>query len=346
MPSPHGTRICGSSDRSTSRSATCARFHHASTSAPDRRRPRSTPSSVRSSERRAAPRRPWRARGARRCTCRSRARRCRRGARPCRARPSSTPASGGTSRPGSIRSSTATSASCSAARSSTRSVVASSAMPSASAQALRAVRVGPSTTGTSAGCATGAGAAREPLVQVLRDHLVERVAAASCAARARDSGTPARAPMNASGSSVHHHANSSPPSPQPSRPNSVRRWYTMPSSSSSYSSMPRSGSCQHTSGLTSLWCCPVRSRVLVQRAARAGREAGPVQEDARAVDEPRPVVVLADLDPDALLLRPLAELPPSSSSSFAALLTSAWSLGPTRGRRRSSSPARARAPAR
>ena len=73
--------------------------------------------------------------------------------------------------------------------------------------------------------------------------------------------------------------------------------------------MLRSGSCQHTSGFTSLWCCAGALGELVQRAARTGREAGAVQEDARAVDEAGPVVVLVDLDPDALLLRPLAELP-------------------------------------
>ena len=84
---------------------------------------------------------------------------------------------------------------------------------------------------------------------------------------------PARVPVNASGASVHHHAKSSPPSPQPSRPNSVSVETTVPSSCSS--SIRRSGSCQHTSGFRSAWWRPVRS------ACRCSAQPGPAANPGR-----------------------------------------------------------------
>src|SRR6516162_2716103 len=79
--------------------------------------------------------------------------------------------------------------------------------------------------------------------------------------------------VNASFASVHHHANSSPPSPQPSRPNSVR--IVVIDSSSSSRSTARSGNCQHTVGLVSLKCWPVRI------AWRCSAQPGPASKPGR-----------------------------------------------------------------
>ncbi len=87
------------------------------------------------------------------------------------------------------------------------------------------------------------------------------------AARAPSTCRRARRAVNASFASVHHQQNSSPPSPQPSRPNSVR--IVVIDSSSSSRSTARNGSCQHTVGLVSLKCLPCPLGVLVQRATRA-----------------------------------------------------------------------------
>src|SRR4029079_11789736 len=81
------------------------------------------------------------------------------------------------------------------------------------------------------------------------------------------------ASLNASWASVHHHANSSPPSPQPSRPNSVR--IVVVDSSSSSRSIARNGSCQHTVGLVSLKCLPVFI------ACRCSAQPGPASKPGR-----------------------------------------------------------------
>src|SRR3954452_5011484 len=80
-------------------------------------------------------------------------------------------------------------------------------------------------------------------------------------------------PVKASLASVHHHANSSPPSPQPSRPNSVRTEVT--DSSSSSRSTARNGSCQHTVGFVSLKCLPVFI------ACRCSAHPGPASKPGR-----------------------------------------------------------------
>src|SRR3954453_7242710 len=80
-------------------------------------------------------------------------------------------------------------------------------------------------------------------------------------------------PVNASLASVHHHANSSPPSPQPSRPNSVSTDVT--DSSSSSRSTARNGSCQQTVGLVSLKCFPVFI------ACRCSAQPGPASKSGR-----------------------------------------------------------------
>src|SRR4029077_17256542 len=60
-------------------------------------------------------------------------------------------------------------------------------------------------------------------------------------------------------------------------------------------------------GLAEMLAVPLG--VLVQRATRTGREPGTIQEDARAVDEARAPVVLADRLPHTALETPFAELP-------------------------------------
>src|SRR5262249_53193252 len=70
-----------------------------------------------------------------------------------------------------------------------------------------------------------------------------------------------------------HHANSSPPSPQPSRPNSVR--IVVVDSSSSSRSIARSGNCQHTVGFVSLKCLPVFI------ACRCNAQPGPAAKPGR-----------------------------------------------------------------
>ena len=85
-------------------------------------------------------------------------------------------------------------------------------------------------------------------------------------------------PTNASGDSVHHQWNSWPPAPQCAPVPLAHLVVTWPSSATS--SSRRSGSCQHTSGLRFERVLPAAHGHLVQRAARAGGEARPVQEDA------------------------------------------------------------------
>ena len=135
-------------------------------------------------------------------------------------------------------------------------------------------RVRPSDTLTSAGWASGNGPAARRGVAVLDDLVVHVRRRASGAARSpcvRYTGSSA---VNASGASVHHHANSSPPSPQPSRPNSVSTEVTELSSSSSRSNV-RNGSCQHTVGLVSVKCLPVFS------ACRCNAQPGPASKPGR-----------------------------------------------------------------
>src|SRR5689334_9018143 len=79
--------------------------------------------------------------------------------------------------------------------------------------------------------------------------------------------------VNASLASVHHQPNSSPPSPQPSRPNSVRM--VVVDSSSSSRSTARSGSCQQTVGLVSLKCTPLFI------ACRCSAQPGPASKPGR-----------------------------------------------------------------
>ena len=174
IPRPHGTRICGSNVDSTSRSATWVRIHHCqhvgaslmpAASHADQRevlRRRGHCSATSASARGPSMQVSTASSSvSARCATVSRTSQLQAGV-------------GRNQSSGSIRSSTATSASCSAARSSTSSAVASSGM-------------------SRSGAASGAGRAehdrdlgrvadrrrarREPLVQVLGDHLEQRVAA-------------------------------------------------------------------------------------------------------------------------------------------------------------------------
>ena len=76
------------------------------------------------------------------------------------------------------------------------------------------------------------------------------------------------------------------PAPQPRRSYSpIETTSTsVPSGRSTRSYVRRIGSCQHTSGLVSQRVPPAAQRQRVQRAAGAAGEAGPVEEDAGAVD--------------------------------------------------------------
>ena len=106
---------------------------------------------------------------------------------------------------------------------------------------------------------------------------------ASCAARAPSTCRRARRAVNASCASVHHHANSSPPSPQPSRPNSVSIDVIDSSSSSRSNGAQRQLPAHRRLGLAEV-LAGVRSACRCSAQPGPGVEAGPVEEDARAVD--------------------------------------------------------------
>ena len=95
---------------------------------------------------------------------------------------------------------------------------------------------------------------------------------------------------------MHHQWNSRPPLPQWRRSHWRMTEVTWPSSSSTWSSR-RSGSCQHTSGLSVMRSTPRRAPRCGRRSPTPPGKSGLVQEDAGVVDQPgHGLAVLVDVD--------------------------------------------------